>query len=571
MFNIKNFSITKKVTGIISLIIFFTLVSTTLVGYYYNYQEVKKAAGIELYGCANITIGLLNSEDINGILISDGNSIKIVENQLNWTVHQKDIFDTQYIIGLDGKLLAVDNQLKAEGYNAGQQYYIDPKVVQTIVETKMPYYSDVYTYEDQGKRITGYAPIFKNGEHHGEVIALNAIDFRGEIVQERAIQSLSKTMIAISIVLILGCILLIIFINRLIKPLIQLSKFSQVVASGDLSQPSLPVKNSDEINRLTNDMNEMVSKLKTLIKKVDTNSDEVKETANLLVYKSDEIGKASEAIAEYIQDVAEGTEQQLKLTTNVSESTRSILQDYDNLSTNIEYIKNESITNSENANLGQNVIMDVKQQMNQIKDNNNQVRNQINELYLKSKDIEDMVTLITEFANQTNLLSLNASIEAARAGEEGRGFSVVAGEIKKLAEKSKSSAEHISELVNDIHKHTQLAKNSATEGTKQVNQGLQYAEQAESTFINISNSVNGISNDIQNFYENIHNMSISLKNVYASVNEISEIAFKNSGEAQGVAAASEEQTASLQEFIASINILSQMADDLKNSINSFKI
>lgn len=179
------------------------LTITSVATYKTAYGELYKAAGIEAYGCANITTGLITPEDINKILAGDTAAVKSVGEQLNWTTAHKDIFETQYIIDLEGNLLATDDNLKETGFNAGDQFYIDQEAIDMLVKMGHPTYSESYEYAGMN-RLSGYAPIFEDHDPSKKIVAISVIDFNADIVSERTWDVVSKGLLLSIIPLLLA-------------------------------------------------------------------------------------------------------------------------------------------------------------------------------------------------------------------------------------------------------------------------------------------------------------------------------------------------------------------------------
>lgn len=123
------------------------------------YEQVKTSAGVELVGCANITTGLVNPSDVEQLLLGNSTGLESMEQRLNWTVEHKSLFKEVFLLSLDGKILAADENLRARGYQAGDAFYFDPAAQQMINEQKHSMYSDVFTY-DGVQLMSGYGPIF---------------------------------------------------------------------------------------------------------------------------------------------------------------------------------------------------------------------------------------------------------------------------------------------------------------------------------------------------------------------------------------------------------------------------
>src|SRR5690625_725801 len=179
----KN-TLTVQLGAIIVGIMIAMLGITSVATYKTAYDKLYDAAGVEAYGCANITTGLIEPGDIVKIQNGDKDTMEAVGQQLNWTTAHKDIFETQYILDLDGNLLALDDNLAAIGLKPGDPFPMDEEAIQTLLETKHPTYSKPYKFAGL-ERLSGYAPIFENHDSTGEIIAISVIDFDNSIVSER--------------------------------------------------------------------------------------------------------------------------------------------------------------------------------------------------------------------------------------------------------------------------------------------------------------------------------------------------------------------------------------------------
>src|SRR5699024_11753286 len=123
-----------------------SLLIASVSNYFTSYENTYEAAGMEAVGCANITTGLINRDDVEKAMNGDENIKDSLQDDLNWTVEHKHIFEDQYIIQFDGKLLALDDNLEEQGFSPGDDFYLDEEAVEQILETKQPKYSEVYQY-----------------------------------------------------------------------------------------------------------------------------------------------------------------------------------------------------------------------------------------------------------------------------------------------------------------------------------------------------------------------------------------------------------------------------------------
>jgi methyl-accepting chemotaxis protein len=220
---------------------------------------------------------------------------------------------------------------------------------------------------------------------------------------------------------------------------------------------------------------------------------------------------------------------------------------------------------------GEQFIEHVVGQMNLIQSSVSKASQSIHSLSERSNEISEIIEIITGVAEQTNLLALNAAIEAARAGEHGKGFAVVADEVKKLAEESKRSAGQITEMINHIQTETKESVQMMAEESRQVVQGLKETEEANQAFRLISQSMKEVSDKVVEVSASVEQMMAASNQILENVKKMRTISEKNAENSQESAAATQEQYAALEEVAASAQFLSQMAEDLEVIVSKFKM
>ncbi|MFP3726352.1 methyl-accepting chemotaxis protein [Priestia filamentosa] len=562
-------TVTKKLGAIISAMFALCVLAMSLVNYKISYTEIKNAAGTELIGCANITIGLLNKEDIKNLTERNTEALKKIGDTLSWTVSHKKIFLNHYILSTDGTILALDENLAKQGYQIGDKFPITQEALEMLTKHKHTTYSDIYKEGDYN-RLSGYAPIFADHDSNQEVVAISAIDFDAKIVQERTIKTIGTALLFSLIPIIIVAVVTILLIKFTIRPLVELNKHARTVSEGNLNVGELKVRTQDEIGELTRSFNALVQNFRHTIGNVADNATHVAETSKRLESNIQQLEDSSKTISSHIQEVAGSNIEQATTSTKVDEEINKIYKDIGDMSKIIEDVANSSVLSSKKAETGNVVVDNTLTQMTNIGEKTNEISTAMEELKSKTNKVGNIVLTITNFAEQTNLLALNASIEASRAGEEGRGFAVVAEEVRKLAEQSGKATQEITELIHQIQEETVTVSGAITEGSKSVDEGIVLVGDAKQSFGDISTSVNDINVKIEKLSDFAQYITESVKSILQAVDVIQKTTNTTSSLAQEAAQGFEEQTAATEDVATVIKTLSTIAAELKTKVNQFK-
>lgn len=562
-------SLTWQLGVIIVCVIFISLMITSLTNYWSSYNKTSEAAGIEAMGCANITTGLISPDDIEALKRGNKESLQEVEEALNWTTDHKQIFENQYILLLDGTILAADDHLKKQGFEAGDQFYIDKEAIEIIKETRHPHYSDIYEYGGM-KRLTGYAPIFADHDPNKEIIAVNAIDFNAKIVGERTWESVRGSLFLGIIPMAAACVVTIWVIRRKTKPISDLIQYSREIADGNLTGADISVKNKDEIGDLAQTLNVMKNNIREVINQVHISAEQVAASAEELTASAEQSSYAAEQITETMHQMASSVEKQVQSIEETYHTVNEMSVGVQHIADNSQNASSAAVETSEKAAEGERILKTASEQMKSIYETVEGLSQMIIGLGERSKEIGQITGVITGIADQTNLLALNAAIEAARAGENGRGFAVVADEVRKLAEQSARSAQEISELLEAVQEETTKAIESMKYASNAVIEGMSVVDTAGHSFMGIQHSIKDVTAQIQEVSDATKQMAEGAAQIVEAMQFITGAADKASAGAQKVSSSSEEQLASAQEISASANYLAQMAEELQQLINKFK-
>lgn len=381
---------------------------------------------------------------------------------------------------------------------------------------------------------------------------------------------LDTTLFVIIISLILGGIIILFIIRSIAKPIKQLVSATDKMRDGDLSI-SVDLHRNDELGQLAKAFNQMRENLSNVISQVHEKASSLAASSEQLNASTEQNTLATEQISSSIQEVASSMESQ---TASIEESSKMA----NDMSKSIQQIaasSNEVSTTAKDAILvvdaGNQALDTTVGQMEYIKKTVHELSNNIEGLGNHSQEISKIVDVITDIAEQTNLLALNAAIEAARAGEHGKGFAVVADEVRKLAEQSSQSSEQIRQMIESIQQGTTDAVKSMETGTSEVDKGIDIVNQAGQSFTEITNFVNTVSKQIQQVSSQIDVISSSAEHFVTTFDKVTAVSETTSDGAQNVSASTQEQLASMEEISGSATSLSQMAEELQELVKNFKL
>ncbi|MBM7667249.1 methyl-accepting chemotaxis protein [Solibacillus kalamii] len=384
---------------------------------------------------------------------------------------------------------------------------------------------------------------------------------------------ISKTlMITISVigVLLASCLAIFITLN-ITRPLHRLTNAANVIANGDLREEDVHVKTKDEIGELAAAFNAMKASLSSLISNVSLNVSSTTAASEQLASSTDEVSAASADIAKRVETVAEGGSNAAAIGNDCAVAMDETAQGVSRIAEAAQVLNSHAMDMQTIAGEGGHTLQTAEQQMSVIQQSSYETKEKIKQLSRQSAEIENITKVITDITDQTNLLALNAAIEAARAGEHGKGFAVVADEVRKLAEQSKSSASQIAGLTSTIQKDTREVEESVNTTAQNVDQGVVYLQNAQVSFNHIVGSITEMTAQIQEVSASSEQISASTEEVAASIAEMAHAANSAAGEIGIVLSAVEEQTATMQEINEVAQSLSEGAVGVQEQVNLFKV
>lgn len=389
---------------------------------------------------------------------------------------------------------------------------------------------------------------------------------------DRLYSDISKQLIITVIFCILLAAALGLVLSSIIgKPIIVLVSIAGEIAKGNLIVPITKTKGTDEIGRMFNSLNKMTEGLKEIVTKINLSAQGLAASSQQLAATSEAATSVSMDITSTINQLAEGAAAQAKEMQRVRDSLHQTGDNIREMSNNAAEVAESSKRVLDVSNNGLKVSENAVKKIKSIQKSSIETSEIINFLGSESQKINQIVDVIKGISEQTNLLALNAAIEAARAGEHGKGFAVVADEVRKLAEQSNASAQQITELITKIRQETEKAVKNMAAGVKEVDEGVVIVNEAGASFKTIVGEIENIASQIEDFNRSIQLVAVKSVDISKSVESATTISEESAVFTEVISASSEEQTAAIQEVASSSQELSKMAEELQSVINKFRL
>ncbi len=359
--------------------------------------------------------------------------------------------------------------------------------------------------------------------------------------------------------------------NSISRPLAKIVGESEAIAGGNLTTQDLILNRKDEIGKLTLEFNRMKDSLRQLIRDAVSVSEQVAASSEELTASAGQSAQASTNIATSIATVADGADRQVTAVNETSAVVQEISATMEELSATAAEMSTMSEQMAAAAIEGKTSIEQAVKQMGQVGVGAKQAQDAAEGLKASSAQIGEIVGLISTIAGQTNLLALNAAIEAARAGEQGRGFAVVAEEVRKLAEQSEAAARQIKTLVGANHESIGKVVGAIDFAIRDITAGVELVNVAGDNFGAINGQVRQVTDQVVLIAKAVNEAAEGTQRIVGSIREVESISRDSAAESQTVSAATEEQTASMEEIASSSQVLAQLATNLQSSLMKFQV
>ncbi len=386
--------------------------------------------------------------------------------------------------------------------------------------------------------------------------------------------SLNRSMKIAAMFIIASLVFLAGFASVFVRPIAKLVTSANKIKDGDLTEiieVKGKLKSKSEIGQLQMAFNEMSTSIASIVRQIMTTTTEVAKSIEDLWKNSELTAIAASEISKTIEHVAAGTSEQM---TSVEKSANAMVVMVNNVK-QVTQSANTIVSSAEHTSQlaagGVKGIEAIKDTMGRISTLVGNTSKLILDLNKHISEIDRAGQLITQISDQTNLLALNAAIEAARAGEHGRGFTVVAEEVRKLAEQSRNASKEIISLIEKIQRETNKAVTSMEEGIKGVEAGNEVINHTADSFVSIKGETDAVAESMKELSAIIQQMANEVEAVEESMQEVAGVSQSTAAGAEEVLASVEEQDSSIQYMTTSVLTLEQMIQDLKKITTQFKI
>ncbi|MGE7914151.1 methyl-accepting chemotaxis protein [Lysinibacillus xylanilyticus] len=567
----KNFSIKQKIlTLITSAVIFLLIISGG--GFYYINDMAKKSS--VMYEESLLPIQYLG--------------------QIRTDIRAMDSFVLELMITMDTKR---NTELKAnvtersqnieesivefkDSYSGNED---ERKLLESIQSNLDGYFStmtEVIDLASKNRNDEAYSLYTTSMQDFREKVANDARDLMiicsedAKQLNKANEQSLYTTMLISAILTVLAIIFFITlatWISRLIvNPVKELQANMLQAGDGDLTVQGT-YSSKDEIGQLTQSFNTMINNIRNTVTKVTETANHVAAASEELNANAAETTKATEMVANTMETIAHGSVEQLKNVSNTANTVNELSTGVQQVAGNAQAVSELSGDSLSLVINGMNAANQMNQQMMDITERVNGLSEVVDLLGKRSNEIGQIIDSITAIAEQTNLLALNAAIEAARAGEHGKGFAVVADEVRKLAEQSAVSSNQIEVLISETQKDTQKAVESMKLVTAEITEGIKTTENTRTTFASIQDAIQSVTMQVEEVSAAVEQMAAGTEEIVGSMNTIHSISKSTTAGTESISATTEEQMASMEEISSSAYALANLAEELRDLAGQFRV